>query len=93
MLLLIYLNDLIRYVRRFGLIFLTAWITTCTWDTTWSMTMESQLGGLRFVAVTTVDVSTVPLGCACFRLTDHPRGASLNLNLRATVTHVNTLFA
>ncbi|CAM0041106.1 hypothetical protein VPHK459_0032 [Vibrio phage K459] len=55
--------------------------------------MESQLGGLRFVAVTTVDVSTVPLGCACFRLTDHHLGVSLNLNLRATVTHVNTLFA
>ncbi|AUR82245.1 TMhelix containing protein [Vibrio phage 1.022.O._10N.286.45.A10] len=45
-LLLTYLNVLIRYALRFGLIFLTAWITTCTWDTTLSMTMESQLNGL-----------------------------------------------
>ncbi|CAM0103791.1 hypothetical protein VPH234P10_0034 [Vibrio phage 234P10] len=43
MLLLPYLNVLIRYALRFGLSFLTAWITTCTWDTTLSMTMESQL--------------------------------------------------
>ncbi|CAH9015246.1 TMhelix containing protein [Vibrio phage 382E49-1] len=43
-----YLNVLIRYVLRFGLVFLTAWITTCTWDTTLSMTMESQLNGLEW---------------------------------------------
>ncbi|CAM0008367.1 hypothetical protein VPHK453_0032 [Vibrio phage K453] len=50
MLLLPYLNVLIRYALRFGLSFLTAWITTCTRDTTLSMTMESQLNGLEWLA-------------------------------------------
>ena len=50
MLLLPYLYVLIRYALRFGLSFLMAWITTCIWDTTLSMTMESQLNGLGWLA-------------------------------------------